>query len=404
MWQLAKDTLAVEDLNSLADWLRGQPPLTQGPQVLAFERAWAAWNGTSDAVMVASGTAANFALMASAARRVKRRPVQVGMAAVTWSTNVSPSLLLGHQVSLFDVDRQTLGIDTAQVCAAMRQGQLDILFVTHLLGFNALNPEILQVAQEHGVIVLEDCCEAHGARMETKRVGSIGLGGTFSFYFGHHMSTIEGGMVTTDDPDLADDLRLMRTHGLARASGKAAEYASKHPDIDPRFLFVQAGLNFRSTDLNAFLGQRQLRQLDARIAQRNTNLQHFLAHAPAFLWRSYRSAGVSSFALPLITETAEQFAAVQRCVTELGIESRPVVAGNLLRQPMMEGYNVKTPPGGTPVAEAIHQRGMYVGNGHHVTTAMIDKLLEALHRLPAAGQASHRAKAPQSATASGLVL
>ena len=229
MWRLAEDTITREDVDALADWLRTYPRLTAGPQVQLFEEAWADWLGTRHAVMVSSGTTANFALVATAASRLNKSPVRIGVSAVTWSTNISPSMILGHEITVFDVDPRTLGVDQERVVAAMDRGELDILFVTHLLGFNALSAEIINAAERNGVILLEDCCESHGARFEERRVGSIGVGSTFSFYFGHHMSTIEGGVISTNDAELADELRLMRAHGLARESVEFDKYAEQHP-------------------------------------------------------------------------------------------------------------------------------------------------------------------------------
>ena len=378
MWKLAEDTLAQEDFNALADWLRTGPQVTQGPLVRQFEQAWAAWVGVPHAVMMTSGSTANFALVACAARRVGRRPLRVGVSAVTWSTNISPSLLMGHAVTVFDVNPRTLGVQPEAVCRAMQAGELDVLFVTHLLGFNALTAQVLEVAAQHNVLVLEDCCEAHGAHLSGRKVGGLGLAGTFSFYFGHHMSTIEGGMVTTHDAQLADHLRLMRSHGLARESVDYAAYAAKSPEVDRRFLFVSAGLNFRATEINAFLGLRQLKLLDARIAQRNANLAQLLHSPPPGVFCEYTTAGVSSFALPLIAHTPADFARLRAAVEALGIESRPVVAGNLLRQPMLQGFAVSAAPGGTPHADRVHKHGLYVGNGHHVTPDKVQLLCQAL--------------------------
>lgn len=380
MWSLAEDTLDKHDIDALADWLKTYPRLTQGEQVREFERAWASWLGTRHAVMVTSGTTANFAAVAVASRRTAGRRPRLGAASVTWSTNVTPSLLLGHEVVLFDVAPGTLGIDPDQACAAMDAGDIDILFVTHLLGFNALDERILQSADRNGVILLEDCCESHGARFGTRRIGTYGLMSTFSFYFGHHMSTIEGGVVCTDDDEIADELRLMRAHGLARESTRFDAHAERHPSLDRRFLFLSPGLNFRSTELNAFLGLRQLTTLDDRIAVRNENLHAFLDAAPGYLWRDYRTTGASSFALPLIAASPEQALRVQEVVDQLSIESRPVVAGNLLRQPFLGGYDVRAFGGALPVADHIHRCGLYVGNGHHVTVPMVDRLTEALSK------------------------
>jgi CDP-6-deoxy-D-xylo-4-hexulose-3-dehydrase len=380
MWSLAEDTLDHDDIDALADWLKTHPRLTQGELVREFERAWAAWLGTRHAVMVTSGTTANFAAVAVASRRARAGRARLGAASVTWSTNVTPSLLLGHEVVLFDVAPNTLGIDPDQACAAMDAGEIDILFVTHLLGFNALDDRIVRSAERNGVILLEDCCESHGARFGSRRIGTYGLMSTFSFYFGHHMSTIEGGIVCTDDDEVADELRLMRAHGLARESARFDAHAERHPEIDRRFLFLSPGLNFRSTELNAFLGLRQLTTLDERIAMRNQNLRSFLDAAPDYLWRDYTTTGVSSFAFPLVTGNREQAVRVQAVVDDLSIESRPVVAGNLLRQPFLEGYDVRVFGGELPVADHIHRCGLYVGNGHHVNLPMVERLTQALSK------------------------
>jgi CDP-6-deoxy-D-xylo-4-hexulose-3-dehydrase len=260
----------------------------------------------------------------------------------------------------------------------MDRGELDILFVTHLLGFNALHPEMIASAERNGVILLEDCCEAHGARFLDKRVGSVGLASSFSFYFGHHISTIEGGIVSTSDAAFADHIRLIRAHGLARESHRFDEYRTRYPDIDPRFLFVEAGLNLRSTEINAFLGLRQLEVLDERIRQRNRNLEVFLEAAPDWLWRDYVIEGASSFALPLVPHHTEDAQIVRAVVDKLGIESRPILGGNLLRHPFIEPYKVTVDRATTPIADHVHRCGVYVGNGHHVTEEMVHTLTDAL--------------------------
>ncbi|MEX0698168.1 MAG: DegT/DnrJ/EryC1/StrS family aminotransferase [Acidimicrobiia bacterium] len=378
MWRLAEDTISAEDLEALADWLRTNPRLTQGPLVKEFEAAWSAWHGSTESLMVSSGTAANFLLSMAALRRIDsgRKP-RMGAAAVTWSTNVTPALLLGADVVLFDIDRRTLGINSEQVCEAMSRNEIDVLFITHLLGFNALTKDMLDTAVANNVILLEDCCESHGARFGDAKIGNFGLGSTFSFYFGHHMSTIEGGVISVDDPDLADELRLLRAHGLARESTRFASYAAASPDVDSKFLFVETGLNFRSTEINAFLGLRQLQKLDGFIEIRNRNLEALLDNAPNFLWRDFDTSGVSSYALPLIAVDRARAIHVREVVDQLGIESRPVVAGNLAKQPFMNRPEVSS-YSSLDVADHVDKHGIYVGNGHHVSHASIEEMCRRL--------------------------
>jgi CDP-6-deoxy-D-xylo-4-hexulose-3-dehydrase len=378
MWKLAEDTISVDEVHGLAEWLKTGPRLTQGDQVREFEERWSRWQGTAHSVFVSSGTTANLAAVLAAAERVPRRQPRIGVAAVTWSTNVTPSLLLGHEVVLFDVRLPTLGLDTDQVVTAMDAGEIDILFLTHLLGFNGLDERILSSAQRNGVVLLEDCCEAHGAEFRGQKVGSFGLASTFSFYFGHHMSTIEGGMVCTNDDDLADALRLIRAHGLARESRWFGEYAAQNPSVDPRFLFVKAGLNFRSSEINAWLGQSQLLRLDERIGQRNRNLRAFLENAPDLVYRDFLTQGVSSFALPLIARDREAARRVRSVVDAMSIESRPIAGGNLAIQPMLRRYDETVRVKPLPTATHIQECGLYVGNGHHVTEPMVLELARRL--------------------------
>jgi CDP-6-deoxy-D-xylo-4-hexulose-3-dehydrase len=379
MWRLAEDTLGKQDVEALANWLRTEPQLTQGPLVSEFEQRWSAWNGTTDSVMVSSGSTANLALV-SAITDETTRPLRIGAAAVTWPTNVTPALMLGHKLTLLDVNPRTLGVDSDVACEAMASGALDVLFVTHLLGFNAFTDEMIRVAGENGVTILEDCCEAHGATFHGEKVGNSGRGATFSFYFGHHMSTVEGGMISSNDLEITDRLRLIRNHGLARSSKRFDEYSARHPDIDRRFLFMTSGMNYRSTEINAFLGLRQLEVIDERIMQRNENLARFLTSAPDWMWTNFRTEGVSSFALPLIAEDSEGYDAIRAVVDRLGIEGRPVVAGNLANQPFLRGTDVTKLPGDLRFANHIHRFGMYVGNGHHVTPEMIEKLCAELRK------------------------
>lgn len=375
MWKLAEDTINADDLAALADWIRTSPRLTQGPLVREFEMAWATWVGSADAVVVSSGTTANFALVEAVMRRVRSSPVRIGVSAVTWATNVTPALLLGAEVVIFDVDPMTLGVDVEQACAAIEAGKIDVLFLTHALGFDALDDRLITAAAAADVILIEDCCESHGAVHGSQKVGTLGLGGTFSFYFGHHMSTIEGGVVVTDDLELADDIRLMRAHGLARESSHFDEYAAANPTIHPQFLFVSTGLNLRSSDLNAFLGLRQLTQLDDRIARRNRNAELFLAGLPSGYWREFRTLGMSSFALPIIPHLGRNF---DHVLDQLGAEYRPVIAGNLLRQPFLREHAERITAMPTPNADHLHHWGRYVGNGHHVDERMVAELLTAL--------------------------
>lgn len=380
VWKLAEDTISNEDVDMLADWLKTYPRLTQGSEVKAFESEWSKWLGVKHSIMVSSGTTANFALIAvvSDLLNKKGKDLRVGVSSITWATNWTPSMLLGNTLVVFDVDKSNLGASKEQLKKAIVDNEIDVYFATHLLGFNCLDQEIIDLAKKHNVFILEDCCESHGAKCDSKKIGSIGYGSSFSFYFGHHMSTIEGGMISTNNDDFADKLKMFRSHGLARESKYFDSYKKQNEAIDSSFLFITAGLNFRSTDLNAFIGRSQLRSLDQRIKQRNRNLKHFLNNAPNYIWKEYNLEGVSSFSLPLICNDEKSFKKVKNAVLSLGLEYRPIAGGNLLVQPFLEKYKDQIVQKETINADTIQKFGVYVGNGHHVTKDMIDKLLKEL--------------------------
>lgn len=373
MWKLAEDTITEKDIADLIGWLNTNPKLTQGDLVKQFEKEWAAWCDVKHAIMVSSGTTANMMLILGAQYYLNKKNLNIGVAAVTWSTNWTPALAFNHKLVVFDVDKHHLGVDEAQVINAIKSKSIDVLFVTHLLGFNCLTENIIAEAKANNVILLEDCCESHGVEFNDKKVGQFGLGGSFSSYYGHHMSTIEGGFVITNDDRFNDLMRLIRSHGLARESPNFEDYKKQYPDIDPQFLFILPGFNFRSSDLNARLGLSQLQKLDDRIKVRNDNLSTFLQNLPDEYWKDYNLTGASSFSLPLISKTQRGFDVAKKVAMELDIEHRPIVGGNLLKQPLAKwalDHDLLTNEP-TPVSDHVHSYGLYLGNGHHVNEKLI---------------------------------
>jgi CDP-6-deoxy-D-xylo-4-hexulose-3-dehydrase len=221
--------------------------------------------------------------------------------------------------------------------------------------------------------MLEDVCESHGARDNLDyKVGSQSTGSTFSFYFGHHMSTVEGGMVCTNNIDLYNLMRMKRSHGMSRVSIVPEDYAAAYPDIDSQFLFVTAGYNFRNTELGAVLGLSQLKKLDGFIGKRQRNFSKYIDimhrlgsnkfHIPC---DGYAEEGNSSFCFPLIAKTPLIKDALLRHLKNNSIEYRPVVGGNLLRQPYMKGYSIACKTGPYNV-DIVHENGIYIGNNQFV--------------------------------------
>jgi CDP-6-deoxy-D-xylo-4-hexulose-3-dehydrase len=229
-------------------------------------------------------------------------------------------------------------------------------------------------------IFIEDICESHGVEGPhgERRGSSSSLASTFSFYYGHHMTTIEGGMVSTNNKELYELMRVKRSHGMAREmSPEEFENAKKsYPDIDPRFLFVSDGYNFRNTELGAVLGLSQLQRLDESIRIRRQNYAYFISKLNKYSEHVYipdPSPRNSSFVFPIVCKTPELMHKIKESFFKHEIENRPIVAGNLLRQPFLRKYKTSTK---LPNADILNDNGVYIGNNQFVTFEMIDLLIE----------------------------
>jgi CDP-6-deoxy-D-xylo-4-hexulose-3-dehydrase len=335
---------------------------------------------------VTSGSTANFLLLDAVKELYfkNKKKIKVLVPACTWVTNINPVIQLGMEPIFCDINLDDYSFDLENADAIAKKHKIDIVFTTHLLGLPALTFPLRNIFPK--AIMLEDVCESHGAKdIFGHRVGSKSSGSTFSFYFGHHMSTVEGGMVCTNNVDLYNLMRMKRSHGMSRVSIAPEDYAAAHPDIDPQFLFVTAGYNFRNTELGAVLGLSQLKKLDGFIEQRRKNYAKFINimlidgrdkfYVPG---GGYIEEGNSSFCFPLIAKTPLIKDALLRRLRQNFIEYRPVVGGNLLRQPYMTGYGIS---GKAPAynVDIVHENGIYIGNNQFVGDREL-KILEDIIR------------------------
>jgi CDP-6-deoxy-D-xylo-4-hexulose-3-dehydrase len=231
------------------------------------------------------------------------------------------------------------------------------------------------------VPIIDDVCESHGCLSEDyTKVGSDSLGATFSFYYGHHMSTIEGGMISTNNTQLHDLMKMKRSHGMSRFSKNHNENALMNAHINKMFLFMTDGYNFRNTDLGAVLGMSQLKRLDTYIDKRNDNYDRFFdccyMKYSDNLHRIYNGGRISSFCFPLIFKDRRSKLVTEAKLVKAGIEYRPIVSGNLLKQPYLEGYKISHPPMGDEkyTVDILHNNGIYLGNNHFVTEEHIQTL------------------------------
>jgi CDP-6-deoxy-D-xylo-4-hexulose-3-dehydrase len=368
-----KDTLTWCDRWKLAKFVMTADRFTQGRKVEQFEEAWSDWLDVKHSLFVTSGSTANFLLLDAVKELYfkDKKKIKVLVPACTWVTNINPVMQLGMEPIFCDINLYDYSFDLKNAAEIADKHKIDIVFTTHLLGLPA--PTFALRALFPKAIFLEDVCESHGAKdIFGHRIGSKSSGSTFSFYFGHHMSTVEGGMVCTNNLALYDLMRMKRSHGMSRVSMVPDSYADAHPEIDPQFLFVTAGYNFRNTELGAVLGLSQLKKLDGFIEQRQKNYRRFIEimkvyssdkfHLPG---EGYAEESNSSFCFPLIAKTPLIKETLLRKLKNNFIEYRPVVGGNLLRQPYMEGYSIACKTGPYNV-DVLHENGIYIGNNQFV--------------------------------------
>ncbi|MGE3804180.1 MAG: DegT/DnrJ/EryC1/StrS family aminotransferase [Gemmataceae bacterium] len=367
-WPLMRNNISRRDLDAVIEFLRQDDPiLTQGPLVRAFEQEWSAWLGVRHSVFVNSGSSAN--LITLAALRERFGPGEVIVPPLTWSSDIASVLHAGHEPVFVDIDPHTLGMDANQV-RAMLSPRTRAVFLTHVLGFNALTRDLLDELERRHIPLIEDVCESHGATFEGRKLGSFGLMSNFSFYYAHHLSTIEGGMVCTHDPELYQILRMLRGHGLLREASDAelrGRCAAEHGDLHPEFIFMLPGYNVRGTEMHALIGRSQLPHLADNIRARNDNLRLFLDRLePRFYFTEFRLAGCSNYALPLILRHPDAVLCrrIADSLRQRGVEFRRGTSGggNQLRQPYVQRLDLNAAPQDFPRVEHVHFHGFYLGN------------------------------------------
>lgn len=365
-------TYNQEEIEAAIDVLRsGQ--LTMATLCARFEERFARELGVANAIFVNSGSSANlltfFALANPALKdrqgRKKLSPgAEVIVPAVTWSTTIWPIVQAGGVPVLVDSDPHTLQMDVEQVKKAIGPKTVAICPV-HVLGNAVPMTPLKSLADQHGLWILEDTCEALGTRQHGQFVGTFGDIGTYSFYFSHHITTIEGGMVTTNDNEWADLMRSMRAHGWTRHMKSRAEVEARHPEIDPRFLFVNTGFNLRPTEINAAFGLKQIEKLHGFNRRRREIAQRWNeAFAGLQQFQSMRTTeGTEStwFGYPILCQDTQVRSQLRDHLEKNGIETRPVICGNLARQPAFKMIPHRI-SGSLAGADEIMDRGLFWGS------------------------------------------
>ena len=383
---LMRNNILRQDLDAVIEHLRQDDPiLTHGPHVRAFEAEWSEWLGVKHSVFVNSGASANLVTMAI----LKLRHPDGGEVIVpplTWISDVASVLQNGFTPVFADIDPRTLAMDSAEILRKLTD-RTRAVFLTHVQGFDGLTDELIEELRRRNVPLIEDVCESHGATHGGRRLGSIGWISNFSFYYAHHMSTIEGGMICTSDPEVYQQVRMFRSHGMVREANDAdvrSEYQRANPELNPDFIFAFPAYNVRNTEIGGILGRSQLKRLDDIVERRNRNLARFLGGIDSAKYRTdFKLEGCSNYAFNLILNEPddELVERLMRKMRESGVEFRRGSAGggNQIRQPYLNGLVPEGHHLEFPQVEHVHFYGFYIGNFPDLREAEVDEICAILN-------------------------
>ncbi len=368
---LAEQTITQADLEELIAWLRTNPWLTQGQLTREFERRWAAWLGVRYATYVNSGSSANLLMYYALLLSGRLRNNSVVVPAVSWATTVAPVIQLSYEPIMCEADWHTFGLDMNFLEDLLKKHRPAAVVIVHVLGVPNDMEALLKLQERYEFILLEDACAAMGSRYDGRHVGTYGAMSTFSFFYGHHLSTIEGGMVCTDDEDLHDILVHIRSHGWPRdlASEKEAQRARKRDIIEFNrpFTFYYPGFNVRSTDLNAHIGLSQMRRIDHVVMRRveNHKLYQERIRDGGLHCQTNNRATICSISFSTLAHSVGDRDRIAAALQANRIETRPLGGGNMSRQPFWSDRYGTT---GLPIADRIHTAAFQLPN-HPLLTA-----------------------------------
>ena len=362
-----EDNITKEDIDTLIAFLEKMPRLTQSSNVLAFEKEWSGWLGVRYSVFVNSGASANLITMAALKHLYGRGEIIVPP--LTWVSDIASVIQNGFEPVFVDINPKNLCMDDTQVISKLND-KTRAVFLTHVQGFNGLTERLLSSLKEKNIPLIEDVCESHGATFMGNKLGTFGLISNFSFYFAHHMSTIEGGMVCTDNDTICEIIRMLRSHGMVREASNnevKQKYIYDHPDLSPDFIFAYPAYNVRNTEIGAVLGRSQLKRLDKNNTKRIKNFELFLKNLDSQKYRTdFDVEGSCNYAFNLVlNEPDPKFRdIVEAALRNAGVEFRRGSSGggNQLRQPYLKGIIPEKEFEKYPEIEHIHFYGYYIGN------------------------------------------
>lgn len=381
MIKLVSDTINRDDINSLIGWLSQDeiPKLTKGELTSQLENKWAQKLGTKYSVFVNSGSSSILLTLAALKYSNKLKNNKIVIPSLSWATDLSSPIILGLESLLCDCNLTDLSCDLEHLEELFKTESPSAFILVSVLGLVPNMDKVVELCEKYDVILLEDVCESMGSKYKEKYLGTFGLASFFSMYFGHHLSTIEGGFINTDDEEFYHTLLMMRSHGWTRdlPSYKQAEYKEKYQlsDFNNLYNFYLPGMNVRSTDLQAFIGLRAIDKLDNFAKIRNSNFNYYINNIKNNELNLIINPSdfVSNFAMPILSKNKE---VIVKNLIENNIECRPLIAGNLANKPFW--YENFTKPE-LKNCELIDQYGFYIPNHQDLTKDNLNKIIEIIN-------------------------
>ena len=384
---LMHNNFSTSDMRSVSKLLKQKNIiLTQSKNVKLFEKNWSKWLGVKYSVFVNSGSSAN--LLTMAILKILYKKNEIILPSLTWVSDVNSVILNNFKPVFVDINLNNLCMSESEILKKINKKTLAV-FITHAQGFNGLSQNLLNYLKKKRILLIEDVCESHGATFNKKKLGSFGLISNFSFYYAHHMSTIEGGMICTNSKEIYQMARVLRSHGMSREIDSKSEenkIIKKHPKLSPKFIFLYPGYNFRNTEIGAVIGLSQLKHLNKNNIKRKKNLILFLKNLNGKIYKTnFDLIGSCNYAFPLILNKASfpMRNKLEKLLKKNNIEFRRGNAGggNQLRQPYLKKYIKKINFSKFKNVEHIHNFGYYIGNYPSLGSAKIKKICSILNSI-----------------------
>ena len=382
MIKLVSDTIDKNDINSLVEWLSQDeiPRLTKGPLTIELEQKWAKKIRSRYSVFVNSGSSAILLTLAALKYHSKLKNNTIIVPGLSWATDVSSPMLLGYDTYMCDCNLEDLSCDLNHLEELFQLHSPSAFILVSPLGLVPNMDKIVLLCEQYNVLLLEDVCESMGSKYDDAYLGSFGMASFYSLYFGHHLSTIEGGFINTDDEELYHLLLMIRSHGwdrdLPEQTQKQLREEFQTSDFDSLYNFYVPGMNVRSTDLQAFIGLRAIDKLDNYSHKRRNNFHHYNNEIKNNILKLEEKQDdfVSSFAIPIVHKKRND---IVKELQNNNIEVRPLIAGNMATKPMWYNEN-DIPP--LPNCELVNEFGFYVPNHQDLTKDDINKITSIINK------------------------